>query len=195
MEGDPRARIAPWGSSEDRAAHSEALHSSASPEAQQQAQDAQPSSRSAPAQEEGMQAPGWGDVGDFSMGTLDAPSIAAVDQSGKAEQQQHYSHRSAMTPHYFTCKGRARILWGLIVEDAHGHDCAGFAEQRRGGRGGTSIRGLKAAQRSCKITLTSDGRGRQHDEHVGAAFFTCIVGTFLRIYSDSLHMTKRWVSI
>ena len=107
MEGDPRARIAPWGSSEDRAAHSEDLHSSASPEAQQQAQDAQPSSRGAPAHEEGMQAPGWGDVGDFSMGTLDAPSIAADDQSSKAEPQQHHSHRSVMTFHVFLCKGKA----------------------------------------------------------------------------------------
>ena len=106
MEGDPRARIAPWGSSEDRAAYSEDLHSSASPEAQQQAQDAQPSSRGAPAHEEGMQAPGWGDVGNFSMGTLDAPSIAADDQNGKAEQQHHHSHRSAMTPQ-FPCKGEA----------------------------------------------------------------------------------------
>ena len=107
MEGDPRARIASWGSAEDRGAPSEDPHSSASPEAQQQAQDAQPGSRSAPAHEEGMQAPGWGDVGDFSMGTLDAPSIAADNQSGKAEPQQHHSHRSAMTPHVFPCKGKA----------------------------------------------------------------------------------------
>ena len=107
MEGDPRARIAPWGSAENRGAHSEDLHSSASPEAQQQAQDAQPGSRSAPADEEGVQAPGWGDVGDFSMGTLGAPSIAADDQSGKAEPQQHHSQRSAKTPHVSPCKGRA----------------------------------------------------------------------------------------
>ena len=130
MEGDPRARIAPWGSSEDRAAHSEDSHSSASPEAQQQAQDAQPSSRSASAHEEGMQAPGWGDVGDFSMETLDAPSNAADEQSGKAESQQHYPHRSATTPHAFPCKGRAcrptvartgsSLLWLQALKDLSG---------------------------------------------------------------------------
>ena len=107
MEGDPRARIAPWGSAEARAAHSQDVHSSASPEAQQQAQDAQPTSRGASAHEEGMQAPGWGDVGDFSMGSLDSASLAADDHSGKAEPQQHRSHRSAMTPHAIPCKGKA----------------------------------------------------------------------------------------
>ena len=107
MEGDPRARIAPWGSSEDRAAHSDDSHSSAGPGAQQQAQDAQPGSRSAAAHKEGEQAPGWGDVGDFPLGTLDARSNAADDQSGTAELQQHYSHRSASTPHVVLCKGRA----------------------------------------------------------------------------------------
>ena len=85
MEGDPRARIAPWGSDEERTAHSEDSHSSPSPDVQQRAQDAQPSSGSAPAHGEGEQAGGWGDVGDFSLGTLDAPSIAADDPSGKVE--------------------------------------------------------------------------------------------------------------
>ena len=107
MEGDPRARIAPWASGEDRTAHSEDAHSSASPEAPQRAHDALPSSSSAPAHGEGLQAAGWGDVGDFSLGTLDAPSMAANDQSGQAEPQQRSSHRLAGPPHAFPCKGRA----------------------------------------------------------------------------------------
>ena len=46
---------------------------------------------------------------------------------------------------------------------------AGFAEQMRGGRGGSSTRGAKAAQKSCKTTLTSGGRSQQHDEHLDTA--------------------------
>ena len=75
---------------------------------------------------------------------------------------------------------------------------AGYVEQRRGGRGGSSsIRGLKAAQRSCKITLISGGRSRQHDEHVGAAFLTCMVGTFLGScsYSNFVHMSDKHVHV
>ena len=69
---------------------------------------------------------------------------------------------------------------------------AGYVEQRRGGRGGSSsIRGLKAAQRSCKTTLTGGGRSRQHDEHVGVAFMTCMVDTFLGSYSNFIHITDK----
>ena len=80
------------------------------------------------------------------------------------------------------------IISGYIVNRAHNHGTAGYAEQRRGGRGGSSLRKWKAAQRSCKTTLTGGGRSRQHDEHAGAALLTCMVGTFLGSYSDFVHM-------
>ena len=88
--------------------------------------------------------------------------------------------------------------FGVLLSHAHGCGDAGCVEQRRGGRGGSSsIRGLKATQRSCKTTLTGGGRSHQHDEHIGVAFLICMVGTFLGScsYSKFVHMTDKYVPL